>query len=63
VVFRPIDGTGSSDTATLITLTTDSNGNAKGSDKTFATSGKVGSGNFVVQSDGLDQFVTGFQIK
>jgi hypothetical protein len=63
VVFRPIDSTGSSDTATLITLTTDTNGNAKGTDKTFATSGKVGSGNFVVQSDGLDQFVTGFQIK
>ncbi len=59
VVFRPINGT--ADIATPISITTDVNGNGKDSG-TIGASGTVGSGNFVVQDDGTDEFLTGFSI-
>ncbi len=59
VVFRPINGI--ADIATPISITTDVNGNGKGSGA-IGTSG-TGSGNFVVQDGGTDEFLTGFTIK
>lgn len=60
VYFRPIDNSGDADTG--LALTTNQNGNAKGS-KSYVKSGTTGSGNFVVKSGGFDQFVTGFAVK
>jgi hypothetical protein len=62
VFYRPIDSDSSLDKDTKIALTTDANGNAKGN-APFATSGQVGSGNFVVKGSGFDQFLTGFKVK
>ena len=62
VFYRPIDTDGSLDKDTNIALTTDVNGNAKGS-APFAKSGQVGSGNFVVKGSGFDQFLSGFAVK
>ena len=62
VFYRPIDSDGSLDKDTKISLTTDANGNAKGSGP-FAASGQVGSGNIVVKGSGFDQFLSGFTVK
>jgi hypothetical protein len=62
VFFRPIDSDGTSDTDTNISITTDSSGDGKGSGS-VATSGDIGSGNFVVKNAGSDEFLSGFSIK
>jgi hypothetical protein len=63
VFFRPLNSDSGADVDTTIAVTTDENGAGKGSSASFAPSGTVGSGNFVVKSGGFDQFVTGFSIK
>jgi hypothetical protein len=62
VFFRPINSTGPDDVDTTIAITTDDNGNGKGS-ATIAPSGTVASGNFVVKEGDSDEFLTGFTIK
>lgn len=61
VWFRPVNSSGSSDKDTGIAVSTDVNGNGKGT-ATIA-SGTVGSGNFVVKEGSTDEFLTGFSIK
>ena len=63
VVFRSIDSSGSADTPSLLSLTTNASGNARASKTAAIAAGSIGSGDFVVQSGGLDEFVTGFEIK
>ena len=63
VFFRPLNSDSSADIDTGVAITTDLNGDGKGSSATFATSGKIGAGSFVVESGGFDQFVTGFAVK
>ena len=53
VAFRPIDGGGSADTPSLLSLTTNASGNGKASKTGAIAAGSIGSGNFVVQSGGL----------
>ncbi len=62
VFLRPIDNSGDIDTG--LTLTTDKNGNARGS-TSYPPSGSVASGNFVVKQFGttVDQYLTGFAVK
>ena len=63
VFFRPINGDSGADVDTTIAITTNDDGDGKGSKSAFAPSETVGSGNFVVKSGGFDQFVTGFSVK
>jgi hypothetical protein len=63
VFFRPLNSDSSGDVDTNLAITTNVNGDGKGSKSSFAPSGSVGSGNFVVKSGGFDQFVTGFSVK
>ena len=60
IVFRPIDNSG--DVTTSLSVQTDTSGNGKGSIG-FPVSGTTASGNFVFQSGGFDQFLTGFSVK
>ncbi len=62
VFFRPLNSDSSGDQDTTLAITTDDNGNGKGT-ITFASSGKIGAGNFVLEAGGFDQFVTGFAVK
>lgn len=62
VFFRPLNSDSSGDKDTTIAITTDQNGDGKGT-STFAASGSIGAGSFVVESGGFDQFVTGFSVK
>ncbi len=63
VFFRPINRDSSGDSDTGIAIATDDNGDGKGSSSSFAPSGSIVAGNFVVESGGFDQFVTGFSVK
>ena len=63
VLFRPLNSDSTGDVDTTIAITTDDNGDGKGSNSSFAPSGKVGAGNFVIDSGGFDQFVTGFSVR
>jgi len=60
VAFRSIGG--GADVSTPISISTDVNGNGKGSG-TIGLSGTVGSGSFVVKDGSDDEFLTGFTIK
>jgi hypothetical protein len=60
VFFRPIDNSGDLDTG--LSLNTGPDGNANGS-IFFFKSNTIGSGNVVLKRTGLDQFVTGFDIR
>jgi hypothetical protein len=63
VFFRPINSDSTGDVDTNIAIATDVNGDGKGSSSSFAPSGTVGAGNFVIKGGGFDQFVTGFSVK
>jgi hypothetical protein len=63
VFFRPINSDSSGDVDTGIAITTDANGDGKGAKTSFAGSGSIAAGNFVIESGGFDQFITGFSVK
>ena len=63
VFFRPLNSDSSADVDTTIAITTNDNGDGRGSNPSFAPSSSVGSGNFIVKSGDFDQFVTGFSVK
>lgn len=62
VFFRPIDSDGTVDVDTKIALKTNSSGDGK-ANGSAATSGNIGSGNFVVKNAGTDEFFSGLSIK
>lgn len=64
VFYRPLDRPGP-DVDTMLSVATDQNGNgdAMEASSTFETSGKIGSGSFIVKGGGLVQFVPGFLVK
>jgi hypothetical protein len=60
IVFRPLNNTG--DQALKPTVSTDNNGNASLTAEIFSTP-VVGSGSFILQRGGQDEFVPGFSAK
>ena len=63
VFFRPLNNDSSGDKDTGIAIATNANGDGKGTSSSFAISGSIGAGSFVVESGGFDQFVAGFSVK